>query len=185
MSRRLVLATRIFGECEVTRIHHHSLASRPWLRCTPTRWARRGGATIEIARRVAGAGAGAGTATTGGENADETRRRRPPPPRLFPPGRATGVAGGTTIDAAKVADRATPTGEGNETRGTLGRPRTEGGAGRARGTRAGDGIGLGIGTFAIANAVRRAGAVATSIGCLLYTSPSPRDQRGSRMPSSA
>ena len=24
-----------------------------------------------------------------------------------------------------------------------------------------------------------------SIGCLLYTSPSPRDQRGSRMPSSA
>ena len=26
---------------------------------------------------------------------------------------------------------------------------------------------------------------ATSAGCLLYTSPSPRDQRGSRMPSSA
>ena len=25
----------------------------------------------------------------------------------------------------------------------------------------------------------------TSLGCLLYTSPSPRDQRGSRMPSSA
>ena len=24
-----------------------------------------------------------------------------------------------------------------------------------------------------------------SVGCLLYTSPSPRDQRGSRMPSSA
>ena len=24
-----------------------------------------------------------------------------------------------------------------------------------------------------------------SMGCLLYTSPSPRDQRGSRMPSSA
>ena len=24
-----------------------------------------------------------------------------------------------------------------------------------------------------------------AIGCLLYTSPSPRDQRGSRMPSSA
>ena len=26
---------------------------------------------------------------------------------------------------------------------------------------------------------------AESLGCLLYTSPSPRDQRGSRMPSSA
>ena len=25
----------------------------------------------------------------------------------------------------------------------------------------------------------------TNVGCLLYTSPSPRDQRGSRMPSSA
>ena len=28
-------------------------------------------------------------------------------------------------------------------------------------------------------------AVGHSMGCLLYTSPSPRDQRGSRMPSSA
>ena len=28
-------------------------------------------------------------------------------------------------------------------------------------------------------------AVSTRYGCLLYTSPSPRDQRGSRMPSSA
>ena len=28
-------------------------------------------------------------------------------------------------------------------------------------------------------------ALAKSKGCLLYTSPSPRDQRGSRMPSSA
>ena len=28
-------------------------------------------------------------------------------------------------------------------------------------------------------------AIADSIDCLLYTSPSPRDQRGSRMPSSA
>ena len=27
--------------------------------------------------------------------------------------------------------------------------------------------------------------MAKSISCLLYTSPSPRDQRGSRMPSSA
>ena len=32
--------------------------------------------------------------------------------------------------------------------------------------------------------VRTSGAL-TSRGCLLYTSPSPRDQRGSRMPSSA
>ena len=30
-----------------------------------------------------------------------------------------------------------------------------------------------------------AGSDTTVIGCLLYTSPSPRDQRGSRMPSSA
>ena len=29
------------------------------------------------------------------------------------------------------------------------------------------------------------GRIATCNGCLLYTSPSPRDQRGSRMPSSA
>ena len=29
------------------------------------------------------------------------------------------------------------------------------------------------------------GVAANIIGCLLYTSPSPRDQRGSRMPSSA
>ena len=29
------------------------------------------------------------------------------------------------------------------------------------------------------------GLFVTSVGCLLYTSPSPRDQRGSRMPSSA
>ena len=29
------------------------------------------------------------------------------------------------------------------------------------------------------------GEVATTLSCLLYTSPSPRDQRGSRMPSSA
>ena len=28
-------------------------------------------------------------------------------------------------------------------------------------------------------------AIAAAMGCLLYTSPSPRDQRGSRMPSSA
>ena len=33
-------------------------------------------------------------------------------------------------------------------------------------------------TFALAE-------VAQARGCLLYTSPSPRDQRGSRMPSSA
>ena len=126
--------------------HHHPLASRPWLRCTPTRWAAPGEATIAIARHAAGAGAGAGTATTGGENAGATRRRPHPPPRRPhpPPGRETDVpTGGTTIDAANVADRAMPTGAGNETRGTRGRPRTEGGTGRARGTR---GMGLGIGS---------------------------------------
>ena len=34
-------------------------------------------------------------------------------------------------------------------------------------------------------ASERVWAVVGSKGCLLYTSPSPRDQRGSRMPSSA
>ena len=34
-------------------------------------------------------------------------------------------------------------------------------------------------------AKRRFNIVAFFSGCLLYTSPSPRDQRGSRMPSSA
>ena len=33
--------------------------------------------------------------------------------------------------------------------------------------------------------VRRIVALGDSFTCLLYTSPSPRDQRGSRMPSSA
>ena len=32
---------------------------------------------------------------------------------------------------------------------------------------------------------RKEGALAGTWNCLLYTSPSPRDQRGSRMPSSA
>ena len=36
--------------------------------------------------------------------------------------------------------------------------------------------------FSGSTVVQSIGAV---IGCLLYTSPSPRDQRGSRMPSSA
>ena len=36
---------------------------------------------------------------------------------------------------------------------------------------------------AFGTATREAGDL--SAGCLLYTSPSPRDQRGSRMPSSA
>ena len=35
------------------------------------------------------------------------------------------------------------------------------------------------------HSVGEAGAIALSDCCLLYTSPSPRDQRGSRMPSSA
>ena len=33
--------------------------------------------------------------------------------------------------------------------------------------------------------VSELGYGASTLGCLLYTSPSPRDQRGSRMPSSA
>ena len=33
--------------------------------------------------------------------------------------------------------------------------------------------------------LERAVTPSTRLGCLLYTSPSPRDQRGSRMPSSA
>ena len=35
------------------------------------------------------------------------------------------------------------------------------------------------------NEVKTLESVRLSTGCLLYTSPSPRDQRGSRMPSSA
>ena len=35
------------------------------------------------------------------------------------------------------------------------------------------------------SALRKVARVRLSNGCLLYTSPSPRDQRGSRMPSSA
>ena len=41
---------------------------------------------------------------------------------------------------------------------------------------------------ALVNHLRRSirpGLVVMDVGCLLYTSPSPRDQRGSRMPSSA
>ena len=33
--------------------------------------------------------------------------------------------------------------------------------------------------------IKRRGKPSTVVSCLLYTSPSPRDQRGSRMPSSA
>ena len=53
---------------------------------------------------------------------------------------------------------------------------------------------LAAGTLAPAAALPQAGAATALVGravpddyytCLLYTSPSPRDQRGSRMPSSA
>ena len=44
---------------------------------------------------------------------------------------------------------------------------------------------IGISTSGNSENVIRAVNKANSIGCLLYTSPSPRDQRGSRMPSSA
>ena len=40
-------------------------------------------------------------------------------------------------------------------------------------------------TYAAVAAVVGVNAVLVSYVCLLYTSPSPRDQRGSRMPSSA
>ena len=45
----------------------------------------------------------------------------------------------------------------------------------------------GTAKFAVADfAILNAGSIYDlSITCLLYTSPSPRDQRGSRMPSSA
>ena len=39
--------------------------------------------------------------------------------------------------------------------------------------------------LAAGGGVLAAATVSRVIGCLLYTSPSPRDQRGSRMPSSA
>ena len=35
------------------------------------------------------------------------------------------------------------------------------------------------------NEVPKITKITLNMGCLLYTSPSPRDQRGSRMPSSA
>ena len=46
--------------------------------------------------------------------------------------------------------------------------------------------GLGIGLSLVRTVVEmHAGTVNVCSACLLYTSPSPRDQRGSRMPSSA
>ena len=42
-----------------------------------------------------------------------------------------------------------------------------------------------IGTASVASAATGTMPAARSAACLLYTSPSPRDQRGSRMPSSA
>ena len=49
-------------------------------------------------------------------------------------------------------------------------------------------IGIDLGTTNSCIAVMdgdQAKVIENSEGCLLYTSPSPRDQRGSRMPSSA
>ena len=48
-------------------------------------------------------------------------------------------------------------------------------------------LALGAGEFGLAMACYPAGALVGGLltPCLLYTSPSPRDQRGSRMPSSA
>ena len=42
-----------------------------------------------------------------------------------------------------------------------------------------------ISAVIIVGAIVAMGTESTGISCLLYTSPSPRDQRGSRMPSSA
>ena len=44
---------------------------------------------------------------------------------------------------------------------------------------------LGSPKLAALHRAKTEGGFAINIGCLLYTSPSPRDQRGSRMPSSA
>ena len=41
------------------------------------------------------------------------------------------------------------------------------------------------GTAGVVESTKAASDVYTPVSCLLYTSPSPRDQRGSRMPSSA
>ena len=50
-------------------------------------------------------------------------------------------------------------------------------------------LGLHLGDVVLSNAIMEANDVRTysnrQFSCLLYTSPSPRDQRGSRMPSSA
>ena len=42
-----------------------------------------------------------------------------------------------------------------------------------------------MGAIAVAFGIFTHGMIPLSTDCLLYTSPSPRDQRGSRMPSSA
>ena len=61
------------------------------------------------------------------------------------------------------------------------------GAGLAAIALAGAGVGIGIifGNY-LSGAMRNPSAAQKQFpNCLLYTSPSPRDQRGSRMPSSA
>ena len=47
------------------------------------------------------------------------------------------------------------------------------------------GVSRGRGVASVWSADRRAEGIGRALFCLLYTSPSPRDQRGSRMPSSA
>ena len=47
------------------------------------------------------------------------------------------------------------------------------------------GMGVDISTSDLALEASRLGGIGHISDCLLYTSPSPRDQRGSRMPSSA
>ena len=45
--------------------------------------------------------------------------------------------------------------------------------------------GAAVDVFVTEKAAERFGDIITACGCLLYTSPSPRDKRQSRMPSSA
>ena len=60
---------------------------------------------------------------------------------------------------------------------------------RSSGGLGGGGVGAGAGAGAGADSIVQGGGIREDGGrsnvCLLYTSPSPRDQRGSRMPSSA
>ena len=103
-------------------------------------------------------------------------------------GRATGVrlADGARLEARAVVVAAGP----EETVKLLRRSQLDGGGAVGRGISDHPSVALPLldlrgAAPPAAAAAAAAAAGALLLGCLLYTSPSPRDQRGSRMPSSA